>query len=99
MQSLRVESHLILLYRVALEAIINARKHSKGMSIGVKIRSPKPGVVEISIHDDGIGDGGPFAANVGIALMSQRAEEIGAMPTFAANGPPSQISFCSIASH
>jgi len=48
MQSLRDESHLVLLYRIALEAIINARKHSKGMSIGVKIRSPKPGVVEIS---------------------------------------------------
>src|SRR5262249_5505318 len=61
-----------------LEAIINARKHSKGTSIGVKIRAPEPGVVEISIHDDGIGDGGPFAENVGMALMSRRAEEIGA---------------------
>ncbi len=86
-QSLRDESHLILLYRIALEAIINARKHSKGMSIGVKIRSPKPGVVEISIHDDGIGDGGPFAANVGIALMSQRIEEIGAELEYTAAYP------------
>src|SRR5262249_14277255 len=74
MQSLRDESHLILLYRIVLEAIINARKHSKGTSIGVKIRAPEPGVVEISIHDDGIGDGGPFAENVGMALMSRRAE-------------------------
>ena len=87
MQSLRDESHLVLLYRIALEAIINARKHSKGMSIGVKIRSPKPGVVEISIHDDGIGDGGPFAENVGIALMSQRAEEIGAELEYTAAYP------------
>jgi len=87
MQSLRDESHLILLYRVALEAIINARKHSKGTSIGVKIRSPKPDVVEISIHDDGIGDGGPFAANVGIALMSQRAGEIGAELEYTAAYP------------
>ncbi len=87
MQSLRDESHLVLLYRIALEAIINARKHSKGTSIGVKIRSPKPEVVEISIHDDGIGDGGPFAENVGIALMSQRAEEIGAELEYTAAYP------------
>ena len=78
MKSLRDESHLILLYRIVLEAIINARKHSKGTSIGATIRSPAPGVVEISIRDDGTGDGGPFAGNVGMALMSQRAEEIGA---------------------
>jgi len=77
-QTLRDESHLILLYRIVLEAIINARKHSKGTSIGVKIGLPKPGVVEISINDDGIGDGGPFAERVGMALMAQRAEEIGA---------------------
>src|SRR5947209_17956093 len=76
MQSLRDESHLILLYRVALEAIINARKHSKGMFIGVKIRSPKPDVVEISIHDDVIGDGGPLAANVCIAPLTHRAVAI-----------------------
>src|SRR2546428_12608453 len=87
MESLRDESHLTLLYRIALEAIINARKHSKGTSIGVKIRAPKPGVVEISIHDDGIGDGGPFAENVGFALMSQRAEEIGAELAYTAAYP------------
>src|ERR1043166_273863 len=87
LQSLGDESHLLLLYRIVLEAVINARKHSKGTSIGVKIHSPKPGVVEISVHDNGIGDGGPFAENVGIALMSQRAQEIGAELEYTAAYP------------
>ena len=87
MQSLRDKSHLILLYRIVLEAIINARKHSRATSIGVEIRSTRRGVVVIGVRDNGIGNGGPFAENVGLALMFQRAEEIGADLEYRAASP------------
>jgi signal transduction histidine kinase len=71
-------SHVVLLYRIVLEAISNARKHSGGTFIGVSVRAPAPGAVEIRINDNGAAGGGPFSENAGMALMRRRAEEIGA---------------------
>jgi signal transduction histidine kinase len=71
-------SHVVLLYRIVLEAISNARKHSGGTFIGVSVRAPAPGAVEIRISDNGGAGGGPFSENAGMALMRRRAEEIGA---------------------
>jgi len=71
-------SHVVLLYRIVLEAISNARKHSGGAFIGVSVRAPAPGVVEICISDNGAAGGGPFSENAGMALTRRRAEEIGA---------------------
>jgi nitrate/nitrite-specific signal transduction histidine kinase len=71
-------SHLILLYRIVLEAIINARKHSGGTSIVVSVEAPSPGTLDIVVQDNGSGNGGPFGENTGMALMRRRAEEIGA---------------------
>ena len=48
-------SHVVLLYRIVLEAISNARKHSGGTFIGVSVRAPAPGAVEIRISDNGDG--------------------------------------------
>jgi FixJ family two-component response regulator len=76
--SLRERSHALLLYRIVSEAIINVRKHSRATRAGVTVRSPQVGVVEIAIWDTGVGNGGPFVGNVGMALMRRRAEEIGA---------------------
>jgi len=75
---MRDASHLVLLYRIVLEAIINARKHSGGTSIVVSVRRPAPGRLEIAVQDNGSGAGGPFGENTGMALMRRRAEEIGA---------------------
>ena len=58
-------SHVVLLYRIVLEAISNARKHSGGTFIGVSVRAPAPGAVEIRISDNGAAGGGPFSENVG----------------------------------
>ena len=71
-------AHLVLLYRVILEAIINARKHSGGTFIGVSVRAPEPGSIEVVVEDNGSGQGGPFGASTGMSLMHRRAEEIGA---------------------
>jgi signal transduction histidine kinase len=71
-------SHVVLLYRIVLEAISNARKHSGGTFIGVSVRAPARGAVEIRISDNGAAGGGPFSENAGMALTRRRAEEIGA---------------------
>jgi two-component system sensor histidine kinase UhpB len=71
-------AHLVLLYRIVLEAISNARKHSRGTEIRVVLRAPAPGALDIAIQDNGAGHGGPFGENAGMSLMRRRAEEIGA---------------------
>jgi signal transduction histidine kinase len=71
-------SQVVLLYRIVLEAISNARKHSGGTFIGVSVRAPAPGAIEIRISDNGAAGGGPFSENAGMALTRRRAEEIGA---------------------
>jgi len=75
-QSLQDGAHLVLLYRIVSEAIINVRKHSRATRAGVTVRSPQGGVLEVAIWDNGVGHGGPFVENVGMALMRRRAEEI-----------------------
>jgi two-component system sensor histidine kinase UhpB len=52
----------------------------------VSVRARPPAHVEIAVSDDGAGRGGPFSEGVGMALMRQRAEEIGAEIAYAA-GP------------
>jgi len=86
-QSLRNGAHLVLLYRVVSEAMINVRKHSRATRVGVTVGSPQPGVVEVAIWDNGAGDGGPFVENVGMALMRRRAEEIGADLAYTRTSP------------
>src|SRR5262245_45762895 len=80
-------SHLVLLYRIVLEAILNARKHSRGTRIEVRLRAAVPGTIDISIVDNGRGGGGPFVENVGMTLMRQRADEIGATIRYASFSP------------
>jgi len=76
--SLRDKSHLVLLYRIVSEALINARKHARGNSLALRIRRPRTGAIEIAVADNGRGGGGPFAQSFGIDLMQRRAEDIGA---------------------
>jgi signal transduction histidine kinase len=71
-------SHLVLLYRIVLEAISNARKHSGGSFIGVSVATPAADAIEIRIADNGSAGALPFGENAGLALMRRRAEEIGA---------------------
>ncbi|MBI2358846.1 MAG: hypothetical protein HYV04_08070 [Deltaproteobacteria bacterium] len=80
-------SHVVLLYRIVLESIINARRHAQGTSIRVTLRRSGTDLVEISISDNGCGDGGPFTQNVGIPLMLRRAQEIGAEIAFEKSSP------------
>ena len=85
--SLRDKSHLVLLYRIVSEALINARKHSQGTQITVRLRRPRFGVIEIAVSDNGRGGGGPFEQSFGIDLMHRRAEDIGAELEYKKSSP------------
>jgi integral membrane sensor domain MASE1 len=85
--SVRDDWHFVLLYRIVSEAMINVRKHSRATRLGVTVRAPERGVVEIAIWDNGVGNGGPFVENVGLALTRRRAEEIGAEVEYRRTSP------------
>jgi signal transduction histidine kinase len=63
-------------YRIALEAVTNAVRHSGADACSVTLGIN--GGLELEIRDDGVGLGaGAHGAGVGIASMSERASELG----------------------
>jgi PAS domain S-box-containing protein len=66
------------LYRIAQEAVTNARRHSRGTVIHVSLEV-NPSTVSLTIADDGIGPGGADAspAGMGLRIMRARAAMIG----------------------
>jgi signal transduction histidine kinase len=70
----------IMLYRIALEALANVRKHANAKRIHVRI-GRKDGGCLVSIHDDGIGfeppEGGSAPGHLGLTAMYERAEIAG----------------------
>ena len=68
----------VVLYRVALEAITNARKHSRGTSIAVCLEERDAGYL-VSVRDDGVGfvpsaNGHSEPGHLGLTAMRERAE-------------------------
>jgi PAS domain S-box-containing protein len=70
----------IMLYRIALEALANVRKHANAKRIHVRI-GRKDGGCLVSIRDDGIGfqppEGGSAPGHLGLTAMRERAEIAG----------------------
>ena len=67
-----------LAYRIALEALTNARKHSRAEQIRVSLRDEEPGFA-VTIWDDGIGIApeaisDPSPGHIGLSSMRERAE-------------------------
>jgi signal transduction histidine kinase len=73
------------LFRIAQEAITNARKHSAANNLWVDCRIQPP-TARISVCDDGGGLGVPRDDSYGIKIMRERAERIGATLEIAENG-------------
>jgi PAS domain S-box-containing protein len=71
------------LYRIANEAIINARRHAEATRIGVRLGRTN-GTLEMAIQDDGIGlpDDLDEAKGLGLRTMRYRANLIGATLSF-----------------
>jgi len=63
-------------YRIALEAITNAAKHSHARHCTVKFEI-EPDLLVIHIQDDGVGMPKEYRAGVGLRSMRLRAAEIG----------------------
>jgi signal transduction histidine kinase len=81
-QLLTEKSHIDQIYRIVLEAMTNSAKHAKGHIISVQVAKLADGAVEISICDDGCGNGGPFFWGNGIPTMFARAKAIGVAVDF-----------------
>jgi signal transduction histidine kinase len=77
-QSLPPDVHLAL-YRIIQEALNNIIKHAQAATISIYFLS-KEGAVQIQITDDGTGfDVEDRAAGLGLGMMRERAEAIGAV--------------------
>jgi len=68
-------------YRIALEALTNARKHSRADQVRVSLRDQGAGFA-VTIHDDGIGIRAedisrPAPGHIGLSSMRERAETAG----------------------
>jgi signal transduction histidine kinase len=72
-------------YRIAVEAVNNAVRHSGGTEVTVRLRQ-RPDALELVIRDDGVGVTGAPRAGVGIGSMRERAEEVGGSCTV--SSPP-----------
>jgi two-component system, NarL family, sensor kinase len=72
-------------YRIAVEAVTNAMRHSRATSCTVTLRRAN-GHLRVCIEDDGVGlvEGGP--AGVGLSSMGERAEELGGRCTVTSAG-------------
>jgi two-component system NarL family sensor kinase len=68
-------------YRIVLEALANAARHSQAQHCTVKFQAERhgshPAALVIQISDDGAGMPRQYRAGVGLRSMRERAEEIG----------------------
>jgi signal transduction histidine kinase len=79
------------LHRIAGEAVLNAVKHARATSIDISLRGTSH--IELEIRDDGIGIAERGASGLGLELMANRAEALGA--TFAIEpGNPGTVVRC-----
>lgn len=62
-------------YRIAVEALTNAGRHSRARRCSVALRLD--GALEVEVHDDGTGLPAGHRAGVGMTAMRERAEELG----------------------
>jgi signal transduction histidine kinase len=64
-------------YRIAQEALTNARRHSGAANVWVTV-AVGPGGAVLEVADDGQGMGTPRADSMGLTMMAERAARIGA---------------------
>jgi signal transduction histidine kinase len=68
----------VIAYRIAQEAITNARKHANASVVEVMLAPGPNGGVLVSVRDDGVGVvAEPGARSFGLASMRERAESAG----------------------
>ncbi len=74
------EEGRVILYRIAQEAMTNARKHAQAAQVDVTLLEQDGGYL-VRITDDGVGfvadDAVPVPGHLGLAAMRERAEQAG----------------------
>lgn len=65
----------VAVYRIALEGMTNASRHSGGRSCEVRIAVDE--ALSVTVEDDGVGIDGNAAQGVGLRSMRERTEELG----------------------
>ncbi len=65
----------VAVYRIALEGMTNASRHSGGRSCEVRIAVDE--ALCVTVEDDGVGIDGNVAQGVGLRSMRERTEELG----------------------
>jgi signal transduction histidine kinase len=63
-------------YRIAVEAVNNAARHSESTTCAVALRR-EPGALQIEVRDTGVGMRGGSRPGVGLSSMRERAQELG----------------------
>ena len=66
----------IALYRIAVEALVNASRHGAAASVDITMQRDDGDLV-LMVVDDGIGILADSAQGVGIVTMRERAQELG----------------------
>lgn len=71
------ETHRTCIYRVVQEALTNCAKHARAEAIRVALYG-RPGLVRLTIQDDGIGldSGGPSPRGLGLIGIHERVREL-----------------------
>jgi two-component system nitrate/nitrite sensor histidine kinase NarX len=70
----------VAIYRICQEALNNVAKHARAAKVDINLKQGKT-VIELSIHDDGIGFDPEqnISGHYGLSMMRERAEEVGAL--------------------
>ena len=66
----------VAVYRIAQEALTNVRRHARAASVALALWVD-PGVLCLSISDDGVGLPQEIVTGLGLSSMRERAQEIG----------------------
>jgi|GEM_PF-4529915 len=67
--------HVVALYRIAAESIVNAHRHGAARSVDVRV-DREPGALRMRVSDDGLGWDPTSPAGVGLASMRERVAEL-----------------------
>ena len=70
----------VAIYRICQEALNNVAKHAGAGKVDINLKQKKT-VIELSIHDDGLGFDPEqnISGHYGLSMMRERAEAVGAL--------------------
>lgn len=83
-------------FRFVQEALTNCVKHAQATYIAVRIESPEPDRIRISVRDNGVGVRGnasPSMEGNGVTNMRRRAEELAGVFVLESNGGGTEVRF------